>query len=108
MHTSTIHAPRHTEHEALHRVQKYTLLISAALSLAALMAHHPGLVALVAASTILVQIVLQRITTGPEVVSLPHAAISYRFADGGSSRSDFMEGSLPTKQSVIVIDGGSH
>lgn len=109
MHTSILSPTPHTEHKVLRRVQGVILLLAAGLSLAALIYHHPGLVALVVAFAVLAQLVVERVSSVPEHASQPDTAHGYRYTDGGSFRGEDHKRRAPRKsQSFIVHDGGNH
>lgn len=92
-------------HEVLHRVQKYILVTAVLLALAALVEHHPGLMAVVAVVAVLALALIERLISLP-ADSAP-ANTKYRSADGGSFRAGEVEKKTRASQGVIVIDGGS-
>lgn len=101
-------APHAPDHEVLLRVQKYILIAAVLLAVAALVEHHPGLMAVVAVVAVLALALIERLLSLPAERAVDAVANTpYRSADGGSFRAGEVEKKTRASQGVIVIDGGS-
>ena len=111
MYTSSFHPTPQDGHQSLSGAHKAVSTIAALLSLAALITHHAGLVVLIVASTLLVKVVIQRITEPSETGTPAHLSgmlTERHIVDGGSFPAAEMENPSPhTRQAVVVMDGGT-
>jgi len=111
MHTLPIHTNPQDAHESLKPAQKSILIVAAALSLGALITHHPGMVVFIAVATSLVKVAIQRITGAQVAGTAAHVSgglTCRRVNDGGTfSGAEENNGSSRSQQAVVVMDGGS-